>query len=349
MAERLTDPLVVIRAREFKRQLLAREDAQMSQMAQRWLQVEQALQAEIDALIYEVRELRQAGERVTQGKLWRIQRYRNLLRQAEAEFDRYADYAADLIRTQQERLVRLGVEHATQTIQLSYWQYGIIDASFQRLPVRAVEYLVGLAGNGQPVGELLKARMVRDADGNPIPGVWDRLTRSLITGTARGMNPRLIARAMRDDLAGGLNKAMVIARTEELRPYRQAGTDAYAESGVVEGHKRLTAHDRRVCPACIADEGTVYPVGTPIGDHPQGRCSSVPVLIDVPEPTWVSGEAWFSRQSRKIQLSILGQGRLDAWEDGTFDFGDLTIKTFDETWGESLNPAPLYQLVGGAG
>lgn len=347
MAERLTQPLVVIRAREFKRQLLAREDAQMREMARRWLQVERALRAEIEALIYEIRERRQAGETVARETLWRLRRYQSLLQQTKSEFGRYAEYATDLIRQQQERLVRLGVEHAETAIQLSYWQYGVIDAQFDRLPVRAVEYLVGLAGDGRPVGELLRLRMVRDANGNPIPGVWDRLVESLITGTARGLNPREIAENMRDDLAEGLNKAMVIARTEELRAYRLSNAVAYQESGVVKGHKRLTAHDMRVCPACLADEGTVYPAGTPIGDHPNGRCTSVPVLIDAPSPEWVTGEAWFRTQSRAVQESILGPGRLQAWEDGAFDFGDLTIKTFSDTWGESLNPAPLYRLTGG--
>jgi hypothetical protein len=138
---------------------------------------------------------------------------------------------------------------------------------------------------------------------------------------------------------------MVIARTEELRAYRLSSAQGYAESGVVVGHRRLTAHDVRVCPACLADEGKRYPPGTPIGDHPQGRCSSVPVLRDLPATEWAMGEEWFRTQSQAVQMQILGRGRWEAWDQGQFGFDQLTVKHQHPVWGESLQPAPLYQLV----
>ena len=79
--------------------------------------------------------------------------------------------------------------------------------------------------------------------------VLDRLGRTLIVGTAQGWNPRKTAARMKGDLAGGLQKALTIARSEQMRVYREATRAQYERSGVVSGQRRLSAHDDRVCPA----------------------------------------------------------------------------------------------------
>ncbi len=348
MASRPPDPLVVIRAREFKSALLAREDAQMREMAARWVEIERALAAEIEAAIAQVKALRERGETISEWRLLELERWRSLLTQTQAQFGDYSTWASERITAEQRTLTEMGIEHAAEAIQLTYWQGGVLRVTFNRLPVEAVQVMAGLAGDGGPVGDLLRKRMVRDAAGNPLPGVWERLTQTLINATAKGINPRVTARQMRDDLAGGLRKAMTIARTEQLRAYRISSAMAYEASGVVTGHKRLSAHDARVCAACLADEGTVYPVGTPIGDHPQGRCTSVPVVRGLPEVQWLSGEAWFKQQPEATQRQILGAERWDAWSVGRFGFGQLTQRQYHPVWGESLQPAPLAALIGSA-
>jgi hypothetical protein len=150
---------------------------------------------------------------------------------------------------------------------------------------------------------------------------------------------------MADDLTGGLQKALLIARTEQLRVYREASRQQYEASGVVVGQKRLTAHDDRVCGACIADEGTVYDLDEVISDHPNGRCTSVPVVEGLPEVEWLAGERWFREQSPEAQQSILGRGTWDAWEGGEFEFGDLVSRSRDATWGAAIRPTPLQDLV----
>jgi hypothetical protein len=339
----MPDPAVVVAMREFKRGLLLREAAQMQEMARRWLELERALEAQIAALTEELSRMGAAGEAISRARLYRLERYQRLLAQTQREVRRYATWAEGEIGRQQATLARLGLEHASQAIQLSYWPS--VGAYFDRLPREAVEYMVGLAGDGAPLGELLKLRMVRDAAGRPLPGVWERLTEMLIRGTGQGWNPRKTARAMRDDLAEGLNKAMVIARTEQMRVYREVSRQQYEYSGVVKGQKRLTAHDGRVCPACIADEGTVYPLGSTISDHPQGRCTSVPIVVGLPEVEWTGGEQWFRQQDGATQRAILGPGRFEAWQAGQFEFAALTTHTYDPTWGGGVRPTPLEQLV----
>lgn len=342
----MPDPAVVVAIREFKQGLLAREDTQMQEMARRWLDVEGALEAQISVLADDLARMREAGEAIGESKLYRLERYKRLLYQTRGEFQRYRDYADRTLTAYQEGSLKLGLEHSAEAIRLSYWPG--VGAYFDRLPAEAIENIVGIAGDGKPLGDLLKRRMIHDEDGTELAGAWQRLTSTLINGTAQGRNPRDVARDMRDDLSEGLNKALVIARTEGLRPYREASRSQYEHSGVVEGQKRLCAHDNRVCAACIADEGTLYSLHAIISDHPQGRCTSVPVVKGMPKVRWLSGETWFSDQPEEVQLSILGRGRWEAWKAKEFSFRDLIVQTEHPVWGAGLRPARLSELRKGS-
>jgi len=288
-------------------------------------------------------ELKAQGVTVNQWRLREMERYKALHAQTVAQFNRYASYADGYISDGQREIGHLGIAHSQQAIQLSYWPR--VDVTFNRLPFEAVENMVGLAGNGQPLGELLKQRMVMSASGEPLPDVWDRLTRTLVESTAIGRNPRQTATLMRDDLAGGLQKALTIARTEQLRVYRQLHADSYAASNVVRGQKRLTAHDGRVCAACLADEGTIYSVYEILPDHVMGRCTSVPVLDEGPQVDWLSGEDWLKTQPIDVQQAIMGKGRWEAYNRGEFAFGDIVRHTHDSVWGGGIGVRNLSDLV----
>lgn len=338
----MPEPVAVRAMRHFKAQLLEAEAAQMQTMAARWIEVERRLEAQISLLSREIYDMRQMGVAVNQGKLYRLDRYQRLLRQIDEEFIRYANYADAEIVRQQANMGRLGVSHATEVIDLSYKEVGQIGVSFYRLPVAATEFMVGLASDGSPLRQLLIQRMTKES------GAIDRLTSTLINGVAQGINPRRVASQMKDDLAGGLQKALVIARTEQLRVYREASRMQYEASGVVTGHKRICAHDSRVCAACLADEGHVYPITQAIPDHPNGRCSSISVIEDMPEPKFDAGETWFTKQSEKRQRSILGDAHYEAWKSGKFQFGDMLHMKQNKTWGPSPSVKSLKELVGEA-
>lgn len=350
----MPDPAVVVAMREFKAGLLVREALQMQEMARHWLVVEQALEAQISALTQEIASMRAAGETVTRARLYRLRRYQRLLAQATSEFENYAAYAADLIEEQQRILASLGVDHAYRAIQYSYWPS--MRVALDRLPISQIEYMVGLAGNGAPLGELLKERMIQAS------GAFERLTGTLIQGTAQGWNPRKTARRMQGDLAAGLQKALLIARSEQMRVYRTANLEQMRQSGVVEGWKRLVAHDGRVCAACLADEKTLYKLEEEVEDHPGGRCVPVPVVKGMPEVDWLSGEDWLRNpdpESRMrilernkdfttwedVQRAILGKGRYEAWVAGQFEFSQLVTRRYDPVWGGSITPTPLKELV----
>ncbi len=332
----MPDPVVVQAMREFKQGLLMLEAEQMQEMARRWLAIEDRLANDIELLARQIGDMRARGEVVTKGRLYRLDRYRRLLAQARAEMAHYSDYAADLIAKRQELFARLGIDHAYQSVQLSY--YPQVGAYFDRLPIEAVEYMVGLTGEGTPLGKVLKARMIDD------PQAFERLADALIKGTALGWNPRKTARAMKDGLADGLDKALVIARTEQLRVYREMSRQQYQSSGLVESYRRLCDHSGRVCGACLADEGHEYPLWLPLPDHPQGRCTAVPSVKGMPALSWLSGEDWLRTQDAEVAISILGPGRYKLWQAGQLDFTRLVTRTQSDVWGESIHPTPLRTL-----
>jgi len=104
--------------RQFKADLLARENAQMMRMAQQWLELELGMRASFSDLAQDVYTRREAGERIDRATLYRMERYGRLLRQMQAIIvGQYAPYVADEVTTQQRRLLRSGIDDAAAAIQ----------------------------------------------------------------------------------------------------------------------------------------------------------------------------------------------------------------------------------------
>ena len=279
----MADPLVIQVMRQHKQALFLREEAQMAEMALRWLDVERKLEAQIAALTQQI-----ANEQITsQAKLYRLDRYKQLLSQTRVELRGYEDYAEARIIQGQLDYGALGIRNASEAIQASYGDYG---PWFNRLDVRATENMAGMLGNGKPLRGLLS-----EAYGDAAQGLTEALTR----GTALGWNPRKTAKAMQDGMAHGLGRMMTIARTEQMRVYRESARMQYEESGVVEGFVRLTAHDSRVCLGCLALEGEWFSTKDSLYDHPNGRCL-VPGSFVAGAPV----EAFTARRYRGDVLTI---------------------------------------------
>lgn len=326
----MPDSEVIRVMRSFKADLLRGERAQTAEMARRWQGVEQRLQAQIDALALEMAQVQRDGGTVSRGMLFNDVRYRELLGQLTNELEGYTDYAERTIEDRQRQLVRLGIRQAEQAITTQG-----VKAGFGRLPVDAVQNLVGLAGDGSPLRILLAQSWPLSADG---------LTQALINGVALGYNPRKTARLMAQGMARSRDRMEVIARTEQLKVYREANRQSYMRSGVVTGYRRLATKDRRVCAACLADDGALYDLDEEMPEHPQGRCTMVPIVEGVPAPTWQTGPEWFAEQPQETQVAILGKERYGAWKGGQFALDDLVTVKPNAIWGDSLQVTPLREL-----
>jgi len=328
------DPLVVKVLRDHKAQILAMEEATMRDLAARWVRMEAALEAQMLALAAEIDQARLAGKVVDAALLRQYERYARLVTQAQEELALFIQFAGESIARSQAQLAELGIDHAIEAIRSVYYENGMIGAAFNILPKSAVQAMIGLAGDGAPLKKYLEGIY-----GDAVNG----MTQALINGMAKGLNPVTIAQQMQNGFGMGMNQAMNTARTETLRAYRAASIDQYRASGVVSGWKRLAAHDGRTCAGCLFTEGEVYATLDNFQEHNQGRCSAVPVVMGVPEPTWQSGKEWFLQQDEAKQAEILGTGRYEAWKNGA-SLDDMVKRVNDPVWGASFIPTPVNQL-----
>lgn len=328
-------PLVIDLMQGWRADLLRGDEAMQREMAQRWLGVEQALGAQMDALTL---ELQRAGGRVTMGQLTRNRRYRALMGQVDDELRKYSRFVEGRVIDRQQALLNAAISHSQAAVSAVATEAEML-VQFNRLPVAAVENMVGLTGAGTPVREIL-ADASRDGP--------EGLTQELIDGIALGRNPVETARrALRLGLATSFTRMSTIARTETLRVYRQTTLESYQRSNVVVGYRRLAARDRRTCIGCLFADGRLYALNQPFDEHPAGRCAMVPVLHSVPPVRFETGQEWFRRQPENTQRAMLGPSRWDLWQQGEVTLDDLVTRRWDDTWGGALVPAPVRSLPGG--
>lgn len=335
----MPEPTVVSVMREFKQALLNNETAQVARMVREWGRLENRISGQIDALAEEIARLKAEGRPVSESQLYRMERYQGLLGQVQGEIRGFEREAEKVILKGESEAIKLGVKSAQESIAASYRDAGV-RGSFGRVSVEAVEYMTGATADGGPLFGVLQQRALT-------PSAVQGLTDNLIDATALGWNPRRTARAMKEGLADGLQKALVIARTEQMRVYRQASDEQYRASGVVRGKKRLAAKDVRTCLACLEADGELMPLEASMYDHPQGRCVTVPVVEGLPEPEWQVGSEWFKTLPEDKQREMMGEARFDAWKAGQINFGDFGTRIPSVVWGDSLGVKSLGDLLGG--
>jgi hypothetical protein len=145
----------------------------------------------------------------------------------------------------------------------------------------------------------------------------------------------------------GLDRMLTIARTEQIRVYREGSLGTYRQSGLVSGFRRLSARQERTCIACLIDDGTFYEVADEFEDHINGRCMIVPVQFGQEDNPLgrETGREWFEKLDEDTQARIMGQGKFEAWKNGEFGLDDLVKRTPNETWGASIGAKSLAELT----
>ena len=333
-------PLVIDMMDRWRADLLAGEGTATRRMAQAWLAVETSLQAQVDALAFEMAAQRGS---MSMYQLRRMERYQALMVQVQAELDKYARWVEQVVTERQRTAATLGVDHAAQAVRVQQADAGTaVQTGFDRLPVSAVEYMVGNTANGSPVRDVL-------LDASRIGP--EALATELINGLALGRNPVETARrAMRMGLGRSFSRMVLIARTETLRVYRQATIEGYkATGGLVTGYRRVAAKSERTCLGCLMADGRFYELTIPFEEHPNGRCVAIPEIRGKPATTWQTGQEWFKTLPAQTQRGMMGPSRFELWQDGVISLDDLIEREEDPTWGGSLRPAPVRRLMERAG
>ncbi|MDN5931403.1 MAG: hypothetical protein L0I24_10130 [Pseudonocardia sp.] len=188
------------------------------------------------------------------------------------------------------------------------------------------------------------------------------LNSTLVRGVALGQHPSVVARELltrlEGDFNGGRNRALVIARTELLDAHRAAayGQDQ-ANAKSLRGWQWLAQLDRRTCPSCWDQHGSVHDLEEPGPlDHQQGRCARIPRIrtwaemgfnIDEPADLLPNARDTFNGLPREDQLAVMGPQRLKLMDDGKLELGkgDLSTLRTTDGWRDSYAPTPTRDLL----
>ncbi len=237
-------PAIIESANLFREALLRRERQSATALTYYYGATWTRLQSDLNNLQAQIQQMRDAGEKVTEARIWKLERLKAVQQQADAEIARFADFADTTIQAGKRESVAAGERDAPRLVQAAFPPDAEISIEFGRMSARAVETLVGFTRDGSPLKALIDKRVGPAADG---------FVTELVTGLARGLNPREVARNIRGAYGIGLSDALRISRTEQLRAYRESSRQSYKSSGVVKEYERLAAHNDRTCMACFVD------------------------------------------------------------------------------------------------
>lgn len=322
----------------FRAMLDGREDSAMLEMARRYLPVQASVEADIQALALEMERRRLAGQLITEQMVWRDARFKKINEQLSQQIKTFNGLALGQVETGQAENITLGIEAANEAISASYADAGAFGPAWNRINLNAVESMIGFAADGSPLSRLLR---------EVYPTALDALTQALVTGMARGMSAAQVARAMIDGTGMGLERALLIARTEMARAYRTGSTKQYRESGVVDGFYRLVKK-ATACAACLMLDGQRFDTADELTDHPRGKCTAVPSVIGVGKPRWQQGRDWFQDQPPERQIEILGPQRYRMWKNGDIRLENIARMSHNSEWGDSPRLASMAELGGGS-
>jgi hypothetical protein len=332
----MPDPKVIQEIEKQRARLLAHEAETMRDMAERWLKVEDALKADMLDLSLYLDELRAKGETITAARLMQMDRYKALIADARREHEQYSRWAADRIAADQRDQVAQGVLDAQDLISAAGLDARLVNLAFDHINVSAVEFMAGFAADGSPLYDLLKASY---------PDSVMNLTDALIQGLATGKGPRATAAIMAQSMAGNLDRALLIAITEQNRALRAGSLEQMKQSKVVNGYIRRAQRNGAVCAACLALDGTEQATGDIFKSHPRCHCFAQPKLKYGKTPAFPSGIQWLEKQPESVQKSILGKGKFELFKSGGLDWGQVAKVHNDPTWGPTIRQGTIAEVT----
>jgi SPP1 gp7 family putative phage head morphogenesis protein len=332
----MPEPKVIQAINAQRANLLAHEADTMREMASRWMKVEDAIRADMLELAIYLDELRLKGEAITPARLMQMDRYKALIADARAQHEQYSRWLADSLADDQRALVQQGITDAQGLITAAMQDARLKSMIFDRINVSAVEFMIGFAADGSPLYDLLRASY---------PESVVRLTDALIQGIASGKGPRATAQRMVEDMAGNLDRALLIARTEQLRALRAGSLEQMDQSGVVSGYIRRAQLTPATCPACLALDGKEQDTSEVFASHPACRCFAQPKLKYGKTPSFPSGVEWFETLDPDAQFTILGKSRYELFKNGQLDWGNVAKIHNDPVWGPTIKQGTIEDLT----
>jgi SPP1 gp7 family putative phage head morphogenesis protein len=336
---------------DFRRRLLDAEAATAEELAGAYAEIVDRLSVQQAQLVLQIDNLRAQGVALNAEQIRQLDGYRRLLTDVEDELDDYSRLIEAAVRRNATTAVQEGLAQAQALLiaKLPPQLRPQIEAAFNRISLEAIVAAVTMLQDGSPLAQTLARFGIDGAAG---------IGQALLEALLRGDGPRQAAQRMVRDWGIPLTDALRIARTEMLRSHRWATLEGYrANSDVVVGWTWYAELDGKTCMSCIALHGTEFPLEEELDDHPNGRCTPLPItktwaelgfegLSDLENPQEGDGERWFIELPVGQQIEMMGQSKWRAWQDGRFEFRQLAAERWDADWGRMFQEAGLAELLG---
>lgn len=360
----------------FQRSILRGERSTASAMVRAYVQSWKRIKTRLAALQKDYDKSIASGEPVGLNWIYQNSRLADLQMLIGKELSHFTGFAGTKITAAQKKVIAESLTFSRDEMILQLGpQYDVSDfLRVKSLPTSSIEIMVGINQPDSPLKRLLDRINIESSQS---------ASDALIEGMILGYNPRKIAPMIRDALGVQLNRALTISRTETMRAQRIATEQNYnANSDIVKGW-RWVAEVTGACPSCLAMHGREFPLTEKMSTHPNCRCAQSPITmswdeigaqygidfsgIDNVGPSFdelakkynmsekqiaryqtnkMTGEQFFKTLSAEEQRNILGPAKWMAWNDGLFEFDQLSRKTYSVIWGEGRRVASLKDLLG---
>jgi SPP1 gp7 family putative phage head morphogenesis protein len=325
-------------------------------MIDAYTKVVQKLEPEVMRLMDRIDAARARGATVGPGLAFQGGRMDALLTQARAELTRFQGQAVGIVSTAQETaLQRVPADVTALTLaalgDAPAAAQAVLRNSWSHLPSNVIEEFVGRTAAGSPLSGVFRSLGTEVGAG---------LETAIIGGLAAGSHPRVIAAEVRNEFGTGLNRALLITRTETLNAYREATRREYqANADVVGGWTWHSALGPRTCPACWVMHGSKHSNEERLDGHPRCRCSMLPLtpsweelgFVGLPDtrPVVPRGIDLFEQASDEVQLSVLGAKGFAAYQSGEVKLVDFLARTDSPTWGTTRYARSVLAIREGRG
>ena len=319
-----------------QRAALIRQDAKTAaELARRYRAVHAGLTSELKRLYARMDRATAKGQPIGPAMLFQEGRLGSLLEQVDRRVAAFAKVAERNVTTGARSTALEGLANGAELVDKAT-PSGIGDAtpSFNRLRDDALNAVSAQAG---PVSQALAGLAAEERRA---------IEATLIDAVGRGRHPREVARVLERITTMPLNRALTIARTEQLRAYRNGSHLTYrANEDVLQGWVWISAADGRTCAACFAMHGSLHTVDETLESHPNCRCVPAPHTrpwsdFGFPDdgmpqlPT--DGPAIFRTLPKAEQERILGKAGAAAYRRGEVTLRDFIATRTHPLYGQSI-------------
>lgn len=308
---------------------LGRQKSFANSMQRRYFLVEESLLKDARKIVEKLRKLQDEGLEPGKALEQEQERITKLLDSTREQIQRWAD-------AEMQKLDEAGAKSAEQ---------GVRQAAVQ------VDLLQGFGGQNVAALERIASRYetvpLTRRYGTAGLEAKERVRDVMFVAVAKGENSRTIVREIQSALGTTRDHADVIARSWMNDAHRGASMDYYRVQGPrIKGWEWLSAKNLRVCPVCLAMDGTIHPLSENFGSHPRCRCTHIPVLVDeYDEIKEQTGEQWYNSLSYTDKVEITGKTKTRLIEDKKINLSDLVHKYNDSDYGISRKEKSIRALI----